>query len=102
MAWVIDPVHSEINFSARHMMISTVRGRFEKFSGTVNFDEAAPARTTDSSEGRFVAPGFIDAHVHLESAMVTPAPSWSFSTGRLINTSQRRVRIFDSRLPTLP
>lgn len=46
MAWVIDSAHSEINFSARHMMISTVRGRFEKFSGTVNFDEAEPARTT--------------------------------------------------------
>ncbi len=46
MAWTIDPAHSEINFSARHMMISTVRGRFEKFSGTVNFDEAVPARST--------------------------------------------------------
>ena len=46
MAWVIDPAHSEINFSARHMMISTVRGRFEKFSGTVNYDEATPARST--------------------------------------------------------
>ena len=46
MAWVIDSAHSEINFSTRHMMISTVRGRFEKFSGTVNFDEATPARTT--------------------------------------------------------
>jgi len=46
MAWVIDSAHSEINFSVRHMMISTVRGRFEKFSGTVNFDEANPAKTT--------------------------------------------------------
>ena len=46
MAWAIDPVHSEIGFSTRHMMISTVRGRFEKFSGAVNFDEAAPARST--------------------------------------------------------
>jgi polyisoprenoid-binding protein YceI len=46
MAWVIDSVHSEINFSTRHMMISTVRGRFEKFTGTVNFDEATPARST--------------------------------------------------------
>ena len=45
MAWVIDPVHSGISFSVRHMMISTVRGRFEKFSSTVNFDEAVPANT---------------------------------------------------------
>jgi polyisoprenoid-binding protein YceI len=31
--WVIDPVHSEIHFIVRHMMISTVRGRFREFSG---------------------------------------------------------------------
>ena len=31
--WDIDPVHSEIGFSARHMMVSKVRGRFNTFSG---------------------------------------------------------------------
>ncbi len=46
MAWTIDPVHSEINFSVRHMMISTVRGQFQKFTGTVNFDEMTPAKTS--------------------------------------------------------
>ena len=45
MAWVIDSSHSEVNFSVRHMMISTVRGRFEKFNGTIDFDEANPAAT---------------------------------------------------------
>ncbi len=39
MAWTIDNAHSEINFAIRHMMISNVRGRFEKFSGTVDFNE---------------------------------------------------------------
>ena len=39
MAWQIDPAHSEINFTVRHMMISNVRGRFEKFTGTVDFNE---------------------------------------------------------------
>ena len=31
--WTIDPVHSEVGFSVRHMMVSKVRGRFTKFSG---------------------------------------------------------------------
>jgi polyisoprenoid-binding protein YceI len=31
--WKIDPVHSEVGFSARHMMVSKVRGRFTEFSG---------------------------------------------------------------------
>ena len=46
MYWKIDPAHSEINFSVRHMMISNVRGRFETFSGEVNFDEAQPGLST--------------------------------------------------------
>jgi polyisoprenoid-binding protein YceI len=31
--WNIDPVHSEVGFSVRHMMVSKVRGRFSTFSG---------------------------------------------------------------------
>ncbi len=46
MAWQIDPAHSQIEFSVRHMMISNVRGRFEKFTGTVEFDEADPLRSS--------------------------------------------------------
>lgn len=29
--WMMDPAHSDIEFSVRHMMISTVKGRFKKF-----------------------------------------------------------------------
>ncbi len=32
--WDIDPVHSEIGFSVRHLMVSKVRGRFGAFTGT--------------------------------------------------------------------
>jgi len=33
--WAIDPVHSEVGFSVRHMMVSKVRGRFAEFSGEI-------------------------------------------------------------------
>ncbi len=46
MLWQIDPAHSSINFSVRHMMISKVRGQFKNFSGTVGFDAENPANTT--------------------------------------------------------
>jgi polyisoprenoid-binding protein YceI len=42
MAWTIDDAHSEILFSARHMMIATVRGKFARFSGTIEADEQNP------------------------------------------------------------
>ena len=34
--------------------------------------DAAPARATIEAAGRYVAPGFVDAHVHIESSMVAP------------------------------
>ncbi len=46
MAWTIDNAHSEINFTVRHMMISNVRGRFASFTGTVDFNETDPARSS--------------------------------------------------------
>ena len=33
--WTIDPVHSEVGFTVRHMMVSKVRGRFTSFSGKI-------------------------------------------------------------------
>ena len=36
--WNIDKAHSSINFSTKHMLVSTVHGKFEDFDGTVSFD----------------------------------------------------------------
>ena len=36
--WAIDPTHSEILFKVKHLMISTVTGRFGQFNGTVETD----------------------------------------------------------------
>lgn len=33
--WSIDPVHSEISFTVRHMMVGRIRGRFTRFSGEI-------------------------------------------------------------------
>ena len=45
MLWQLDKAHSDIHFSVRHMMISTVRGRFEDFSGTFDLNEADPTQS---------------------------------------------------------
>ncbi len=39
MAWEIDPAHSLASFSAKHMMFTTVRGRFKVLSGHLHIDE---------------------------------------------------------------
>lgn len=40
--WKIDPSHSGIHFTVRHMMVSKVRGAFTRWEGSVEFDEKSP------------------------------------------------------------
>ena len=41
--WQIDPVHTTVGFSVRHMMISNVRGQFTKVAGTITAKDSDPA-----------------------------------------------------------
>ncbi|MFD0748834.1 YceI family protein [Mucilaginibacter calamicampi] len=36
--WVLDPMHSEVQFKVKHLVISTVTGSFKKFEGTLETD----------------------------------------------------------------
>ena len=45
-AWKIDPSHTHAEFAVRHLMISTVKGRFADVQGTVYTDESDPARSS--------------------------------------------------------
>lgn len=40
--WQIDPSHTEVEFAVRHLMISTVKGRFGTVQGSVILDPATP------------------------------------------------------------
>jgi polyisoprenoid-binding protein YceI len=43
--YTIDPVHSQIGFTVRHMMFAKVRGQFDKWSGVLSYDEADPKKS---------------------------------------------------------
>lgn len=67
--WEIDPIHSSAEFSVRHMMVSKVKGRFAKLSGTVT---VAPDLLASSVEATIDAAS-VDTHDvnrdnHLRSA----------------------------------
>ncbi|MEW5927365.1 MAG: YceI family protein [Gemmatimonadota bacterium] len=48
--WSIDPAHTLVEFSAKHMMITSVKGRFGEVSGTIVIDEAHPERSSAAAE----------------------------------------------------
>ena len=76
--WNIEPAHSLVEFSAKHMMITTVKGRFREVSGAINIDDANPDRSTVEAsmaaasidtgvaqrDGHLVSADFLDAATH--------------------------------------
>src|SRR2546425_12385093 len=44
MFWYIDPAHTSVSFSVKHMMLSTVRGRLGTARGRIEFDPARPEK----------------------------------------------------------
>jgi polyisoprenoid-binding protein YceI len=46
VVYQFDPAHTSINFAVRHLVISTVRGRFHDFAGTIRYDEADVAKSS--------------------------------------------------------
>jgi polyisoprenoid-binding protein YceI len=68
--WSVDPTHTHIEFAVRHLMISTVKGRFAEFSGVVQLD---PADLTTASLDVTIDVASLDTRVadrdnHLRSA----------------------------------
>jgi polyisoprenoid-binding protein YceI len=43
--YTIDPSHTRLGFSARHAMVTTVRGAFNQFEGTAHIDTATPGNS---------------------------------------------------------
>lgn len=70
MSWKLDPAHTEITFSVRHMMVSNVRGRFERFTAHVDADEAKPelSRITVQIEADSINTREPQRDAHLRSA----------------------------------
>ena len=51
--WTVDPAHSSVEFSVKHMGIANVRGRFTEFEGTLEMKEdLAASRVGRLGQGR--------------------------------------------------
>jgi polyisoprenoid-binding protein YceI len=67
--WNIDPVHSEVGFSVRHMMVSKVRGRFTTFSGQlVTAEDPLKSSVTAEIDLSSINTGQEQRDAHIRSA----------------------------------
>lgn len=98
MSWQIDTAHSQIEFSVRHMMISNVRGRFENFSGTIEFDEKNPSATKIDVQIDAASISTLeekrDAHLRSEDFLNADAyPNLTFTSKRVEKATEDGFRI---------
>lgn len=98
ITWAIDASHSNVQFSARHMMLSKARGQFHSFTGSVNFDEQNPANSSvnveidaasidtrdEKRDGHLKSPDFLD---------VANYPTLSFVSKRIEVVDDTRGKI---------
>jgi len=67
--WSIDPVHSEVGFAVRHMMVSKVRGKFTRFDGQfVTGADPLDSSVTATIELSSIDTGNPDRDNHIRSA----------------------------------
>ena len=97
--WTIDPAHTLVEFSGKHMMFTTVKGRFRDVQGTIALDEADHGRSSVEVE---IQTGSVDSGVeqrdgHLKSPDFLDGennPTIAFKSTRVLPIGSDRARVF--------
>jgi polyisoprenoid-binding protein YceI len=98
MSWEIDPYHSVVEFSVKHLMISTVKGRFNDVHGTINLNPQYPDQSsvTANIQTASLNTGMPQRDAHLRSADFFDAvkyPSITFTSTQIKTVGQNRCII---------
>jgi len=92
--WNIDPAHTTIEFSAKHMMITTVRGRIVDLHGSIEVNEQQPnaSRTEVAMEAKSIDTRNEQRDQHLRSADFLDVDKWTHVTFRSGKVDGARAR----------
>ncbi|HKI57185.1 MAG TPA: YceI family protein [Trueperaceae bacterium] len=96
MRWNLDPAHSSVEFSVRHMGFATVRGRFKEFSVDVESDDNRLSRLSARIEAASIDTGEPQRDQHLRSDDFLAAerfPELRFEGSRIEVTGEDRYRV---------
>jgi len=110
--YVLDPSHTRIGFSARHAMVTNVRGQFDAFEGAAHIDSVDPAASTvsvtikaasvttgqEQRDGHLKTADFFDVENHPDITFVSTAverdgSDWSITGDLTIKTVSHPVTV---------
>jgi len=96
--WTIDPTHSIAEFAVKHVVVTTVKGRFRDLEGTIEIDEAQPENSSVEAK---IAVASVDTNVedrdkHLRSDDFFNAeqfPYLTFRSTRIERLGEERFKL---------
>jgi polyisoprenoid-binding protein YceI len=96
--WQIDPSHTSVEFSVKHMVVTTVKGLFGKVAGSFELDEANLERSSVyiEIEAASIDTRWPDRDAHLRSADFLDAeqhPTLTFRSRRVVPRSADRFEL---------
>jgi polyisoprenoid-binding protein YceI len=89
--YALDATHTRLGFTARHAMVTKVRGSFETFEGSaeLNFDEPSKSSATVSFDIDSIKTGQAQRDEHLRTNDFFDAPT--FPKGTFVSTAAKKV-----------
>lgn len=110
--YTLDPSHTRVGFSARHAMVTKVRGQFDEFEGTAHIDTTTPANSSvtvtisaasvttgnEQRDGHLKTPDFFDIANYPQITFVSTdverdGTDWAISGDLTINGVTKTVTI---------
>ena len=96
--WTVDKTHSNVDFQVKHMVISTVRGHFREFEGTLYIDQGQPenSRVTASIDVASIDTNAEDRDAHLRSDdffNTDDYPKMTFTSTNVERVNDSRFRV---------
>jgi len=96
--WSIDPDHSSVGFKVKHMMVSNVKGNFEKHSGTLDLNDKdiTKSKVSVAIDTASVSTGVAKRDDHLKSADffdVSKYPTMTFVSSKITKAGKDKLKV---------
>ena len=96
--YTVDPAHSSVGFSIRHMGVSNVKGHFDQFAGSLVLDKSSIQEATATVQVKSINTGIEKRDNHLRTADFFEAdkyPEITFKSKRVEKSGEQTVLIGD-------
>jgi len=96
--WNIDPEHTNVGFKVKHLMVTNVKGTFDKFTGSVDLNEKdiTKSKVDVSIDTKSINTNVVKRDEHLRSADfldVAKYPAMTFTSKKVAKAGKGKLKV---------